>query len=279
MTGLVIALTVVVALLGLLVVGLLRSHAEILRALHDLGVNLDDGAEAPGTFRARVDENRPRPGIDEAIRPTEGPASLGRGSDLLGVTPGGDAVAVAVGSAPGLTLVAFLSSGCLTCEEFWRAFAREEGRRPGGLSADVVIVTHGPEQESPARVLDLAPPGVTTVMSSEAFDDYGVAVAPYFVLVDGPDQSVVGEGVAQSWLQLDGLLAKVAADAGVAAGGRRTRREVLGGRARARRADDELRAAGIGPGHPSLHPEVRLAGTAADPDPRSDAESPTEPPA
>ena len=32
---------VVLALLALLVAGLLRSHAEILRALHELGANLD----------------------------------------------------------------------------------------------------------------------------------------------------------------------------------------------------------------------------------------------
>ena len=55
MNVVVATLVVVVALLALLVVGLLRSHAEILRALHDLGVNLDPD-EPDGTFSAR----RPR---------------------------------------------------------------------------------------------------------------------------------------------------------------------------------------------------------------------------
>jgi hypothetical protein len=41
MTVAVALLGVVVALLAVLVVSLLRSHAEILRALHDLGVDLD----------------------------------------------------------------------------------------------------------------------------------------------------------------------------------------------------------------------------------------------
>ncbi|MEX1008507.1 MAG: hypothetical protein WD271_11755 [Acidimicrobiia bacterium] len=41
MAVLVTLLGVVIALLGLLVAGLLRSHAEVLRALHDLGVDLD----------------------------------------------------------------------------------------------------------------------------------------------------------------------------------------------------------------------------------------------
>ena len=44
MTVLVALQGVVILLLAVLVVGLLRSHAEILRALHDLGVNLEDGA-------------------------------------------------------------------------------------------------------------------------------------------------------------------------------------------------------------------------------------------
>ena len=268
MTGVVIALCVVVGLLGLLVVGLLRSHAEILRALHDLGVNLEDGTTSGArVFRASDARDaydtegglaRPRPGIEEAVRPTDSPESLGRGADLMGVTPSGDAVAVAVGTSPGLTLVAFLSSGCLTCEEFWRAFGRREHRRPGGLDARVVIATHGPDQESPARVADLAPAEVTTVMSSEAYDDYGVPISPYFVLVEGPDQRIVGEGAAASWVQLDGLLAKAAADAGLAGNGVASRRALLGGRARARRVDDELEAAGIGPGHSSLYPEVQL---------------------
>jgi hypothetical protein len=40
-TASVVGLTVAVALLGLLVAGLLRAHAEVLRALHQLGVDLD----------------------------------------------------------------------------------------------------------------------------------------------------------------------------------------------------------------------------------------------
>ncbi len=44
MAVLVALFAVVLALLALLVAGLLRSHAEILRALHQLGVNMDPGA-------------------------------------------------------------------------------------------------------------------------------------------------------------------------------------------------------------------------------------------
>ncbi len=41
MTALVVVEAVAIALLSLLVAGLLRSHAEILRSLHDFGVDLD----------------------------------------------------------------------------------------------------------------------------------------------------------------------------------------------------------------------------------------------
>ncbi len=52
----------------------------------------------------------------------------------------------------------------------------------------------------------LAPPAIPTVMSSEAWDDFGVPVAPYFILVDGPTGSVVGEGAATSWPHVRELL-------------------------------------------------------------------------
>ena len=88
MTALVVTLAVVVALLVVLVAGLLRSHAEILRTLHDagLGHDPDAGADADGA-----------PGAAPAARPatpTSGPSP--EASDLAGVTPDGDAVAVGV---------------------------------------------------------------------------------------------------------------------------------------------------------------------------------------
>ena len=42
MVALVIVSTFVVLLLGILVAGLLRSHADILRSLHELGVGVGD---------------------------------------------------------------------------------------------------------------------------------------------------------------------------------------------------------------------------------------------
>ena len=46
------------------------------------------------------------------------------------------------------------------------------------------------------------------------------------------------------------------ADRGIVASSGRTRRELLGGAARAARVDRTLAEAGIGPGDPSLYPRV-----------------------
>ena len=57
MVALAIVLCAVVALLAVLVAGLLRSHADILKALHDLGVGVGDPARrVPATRHARPGE-------------------------------------------------------------------------------------------------------------------------------------------------------------------------------------------------------------------------------
>jgi hypothetical protein len=171
---------------------------------------------------------------------------------VVGVSPEGDGVAVAVTAIRTPTLIAFLSSGCATCLDFWEAFTQEANRSIGGAGSQLVIVTKGAEAESPSAVAKLVPDGVVCVMSDHAFEDYGVPVAPYFVLVDATG-AVVGEGVAPSFDQLRSLLDKAVADRA----GRRTRRELLRGRQRAARIDRELADAGITPGHPSLHGDPR----------------------
>src|SRR4051812_3574463 len=103
MVVLVTLLGVAVGLLALLVAGLLRSHAEILRALHELGLDLDPAA-APSL------PPRSRPGVS------------GRVVDVDGTDPDGAPLVLAVGNVEHATLLAFLSSTCLTCREFWDAF-------------------------------------------------------------------------------------------------------------------------------------------------------------
>lgn len=259
MTAVVVVLTVVVVVLALLVVGLLRSHAEILRALHELGVNVEDGgvqtfaATSPSTLAAAPPAAPAPPetgspaGVPESVTQRGLPSAV----DVVGVTPEGDAAMVGVSGDGRRTLLAFLSSGCTTCEGFWDALADPSNRAVGELGANVVVVTRGADSESPAAVADMTSEGLTTVMSTEAWDDYSVPVSPYFVLVDGTSDEVIGEGAAGGWDQLTQLMSRAVADG--AMGTRRSRRELLRGRDRSADADEALLAAGIEPGDPSLY--------------------------
>jgi len=242
-TAVIVALTMVLAVLALLVVGLLRSHAEILRALHELGVG-EDGTASTGT---RSPSFQVRPGVSL-------PRGEGQGGveDVAGVDPWGDPTTIAVAGASHRTLLAFLSSGCLTCQGFWEAFA-EPARL--GLRGDVrpVIVVKDPAHESASRIQDLAPDAVPVIASGRAWEAYAIPVAPYFVLVDGPTERVLGEGAAATWEQVRNLLNQALDDLGATeaspvARGRRPAAVRLD-----ERAEAELREAGITPGHPSLH--------------------------
>jgi hypothetical protein len=221
MTAIVAVETVLLVLLVVLVAGLLRSHAEILRRLGQAG----DPAQVPASPRTRA----PRTGA--ALMP----------APVTGSTPHGDAVALSFdGTASRPTLLAFLTSGCSTCAGFWETLA--EPRLPPGV--ETVIVTHGAERERPVRLRALAPDRIPVVMSSEAWEDYGVPGAPYFVLVDG---IVRGEGVATTWQALASLVGDAIED-------QHDAESVDAGSRRARRVDETLAAAGIGPDHPSLYP-------------------------
>ncbi|MEJ7584219.1 MAG: hypothetical protein WKF43_09060 [Acidimicrobiales bacterium] len=143
------------------------------------------------------------------------------------------------------TLLAFLSSTCLTCQRFWDAFARPADL---GLAPDVrlVIVTKGVDQESPARIADLAPPGVPLVMSDEAWTAYDVPGSPYFMLIDGPSGRARGEGTGIDWPQVRNLLAQVADDDIFAEELERRRvSKPAADDERERRVDAELLAAGV----------------------------------
>jgi hypothetical protein len=225
--ALVVAEGIAVALLAVLVAGLLRSHAEILRALHDLGASLDPDQRPPGPVDVDL---QVRPGVTRP-RGVTTPAY-----DVSGATPDGDAVALGLVGAPEPTLLAFLSSGCATCASFWSALAADAV--PGG--ARVVIVAKDAAEESPSRLRELAPASVPVVLSTQAWEDYAVPASPYFVLVDGPAGRVVGEGSATTWPQVADLIRQADDDAG--SGGTREARD-----------DADLLAAGIGPGHPSLY--------------------------
>lgn len=260
MLTLVILLGLVVAVLGVLVVGLLRSHAEILRRLHELGAGVyeEDEAATEGGVTAPIElterpEIRTRDGVPD---PRE--LTTATGHDVSGVTPLGNAKAVGVVGAEHSTLLAFLSSGCGTCGDFWRAFARGDADALPGRDTRLVVVTKSPDEESISAVRELAAGDHATLMSSNAFDDYGVPVSPYFILVDGPSGQVVGEGAAGSWSQVANLLRQAAADAGITTEGtpRLGAKRARAGDEREARADADLLSAGIVPGHTSLYPEA-----------------------
>jgi hypothetical protein len=240
MVVLVVIEGVAVALLGVLVAGLLRTHADILRSLHRLEIADRPVAISLSEARGAEPDLRLRPGVPRPRGVTK------PGFDVAGTTPTGDAVQIGVVGAGESTVLAFLSSGCQTCAEFWRAFATGAVAVPGG--GRLVIVTKGPDEESPASIQSLAPPAATTVMSTAAWADYRVRVVPYFVYVHGPSGEVVGEGAAGSWAQISSLLEQALVDGGLL--------ERVGANSDDRhgRIDAELMAAGIHPGHPSLYP-------------------------
>jgi hypothetical protein len=252
MAAVAVALALVLAILGVLVVGLLRSHADILRALHDLGVNIEDGSPAPARRPSAVSHHAPVRTAD-GVAPPRGDGPLGAAADLTGTLPRGGSARVAVLGVDHPTLLAFLSTGCGTCGTFWDALREGVTVLPDPATR-VVVVTNGPDAESPAAVADVAPPGIVTLMSDQAWDDYGVPVSPFFALVDGPSGRVIGEGSGTTWEQVVELLGKAVADAEVVSVPERPLTR-MSGQDRADRVDRELRAAGIEPGDPSLYPD------------------------
>ncbi|MDQ3877258.1 MAG: hypothetical protein M3290_02745 [Actinomycetota bacterium] len=223
MSVLVTVETVLVILMLVLVAGLLRSHAEILRRL-EMTV-------------ARPPSNGPD------ITPRRDPGAPA--PDISGETPDRGSLGLSMIGAD--TLVAFLSSGCTTCRGFWDAL--KAGTATGLHDVRLVIVTRDASLESPTKIEELAPRDIPVVMSSTAWDDYEVPMSPYFVLVNGATGTIAGEGTAQTWPQVLSLVRDALADERHAApGGPSAEPENRPGR-----ADTELLAAGIGPDHPSLY--------------------------
>ncbi len=196
LTALVIVETIVLALLAVVVVSLLRSHAELLRRLPAP----DDEQEHHAHGAAMPIERAPT--LSSSIPAPKRQAS--EAHDIVGTTLGGDQVVVSVASGSD-TLFAFLSTGCLTCQTFWDGL-RPGVRRPMPGDARVIVVVKDPAFESPSKLAALAPPDVPVIQSSQAWEDFGVQMSPYFCFVDGRSGSVRSEGAAMSWEQVSSLL-------------------------------------------------------------------------
>ena len=218
MEALIVIEGVVILLLAVLVAGLLRSHAEILRQLDALG-----GGEPH----------------EAHISPPRRLARNGATTVISGSTPTGGATTISLAGSRGHTLLAFLSTTCTACGAFWKDDVPSlSGIRP-------VMITKGAEAESPAAVAKLMNPAVSTLMSTEAWESFAVPATPYFVLVDNTGGQIVGEGSAPTWAQVEDMMRRAIADD----------RHSLRRSTSERKADvdEELAAAGIDPGDPRLY--------------------------
>lgn len=222
MTAVIVIEGVVILLLLVLVAGLLKSHADILRQLHQLGASVDN----PGV-----------PTPPRSVGFGEAPAYEIIGTDLAGADR---AISLRNGRSP--TLLAFLSSGCATCRTFWEELHKDP--RPPIPGTRIVVVTRGTAAESPGKLKELAPENLTLIMSDADWDRFRVPVTPYFLLVD-ENARIIGEGSARDWEHLLSLLRQSLSDPTDP-----TRLDTDG---REEFTDSRLRRSGVRPGDESLY--------------------------
>lgn len=219
MTYVLIADTLLLALVAVIVVGILRAFGE-------LRIQVQLRNEHPANISP----------------PERGEATLA--PVISGETLDRDPQVIAFGGGRPNTLLAFLSSGCLVCHGFWDDLKNDTVPPIPGVGR-VVVITKGLHEESPSKLnaLKAADEVVLTLSSSQAWSDYSVPGAPYFIYIDGSRGTIVGEGSATQWDQIRSLIVDSQAD----------EQAVTRITTRVHREDDALAAAGISLGHPSLH--------------------------
>lgn len=201
MTALVAVETLLLALVVLLMLGLLRSHAEILRRVHAPDGHAHESA-AEDEELAAASEYAVRPKLTDPV-------------DIEGEDLYRRRMTVPVASSGQPHLLAFLSGGCSVCEAIWDELQNYEDL-PLPNKATVVLVAKGRNEESISRLRRLMPPYLTVVLSSKAWEDYRVPGSPYFVYV-GESGSIEGEGSARSWSRAMSLLEDAIGDARIEA--------------------------------------------------------------
>ncbi|MEX2654244.1 MAG: hypothetical protein WD532_04345 [Acidimicrobiia bacterium] len=229
MLTLVIIEGIVILLLTVLVAGLLRSHADILRTLDRMGAG--EGT-SPG-------------GGGMALGPTRRSTDTVPTDAITGLTLDGQSRSIALTGTRGYVLAAFLSSGCSTCRPFWSSFDRELDLPHPDIRT--VIVTKDAAEESTSELKTLAPRDLPVVMSSETWDAFRVPGTPYFQLIDAADGSVLGEGSAANWGRLLEMIRRAIGDEQAPGTMRRNTSQRLVD------SDEELRRAGIDPGDEALY--------------------------
>jgi hypothetical protein len=236
MLALVVLETILLAVLTVLVAGLLRAYATVLRRLHAL----DGGAAAPSGPQNFALDPLPAPAPRE---------SWTERHDIAGITVGGEVASTRVVGVDHDTVLLFLSSGCASCEVFW-----DELSRPVALPAEtrLVVVAQGEDVESPATLAALAAPHLDVLMSTQAWRDYEVPGSPHVVFIEGRTGRVRGEGTGQSWSQVAQMLARATGDVTLIDGRPRAAKPDRDAEVEAQ-VDRELMAAGIMPGDPRLY--------------------------
>ena len=197
LTALVIVETIVVCLLAVVVVSLLRSHAELLRRL-----------PAPEDEQEHHAHGAAMPIESAPAMPSSLPAPKRRASearDVAGTTLGGDQVVVSAASGTD-TLFAFLSSGCLTCQTFWdglrpgvaRADAGRRARRRGGQGSGLRVAVEARDARAARRAGGAVLAGVGGLR--------GADVAVLLLRGRARRATVRSEGAAMRWDQVSSLL-------------------------------------------------------------------------
>jgi hypothetical protein len=253
MLAAVIAEGVAIALLAVLVLGLLRSHALILKALHELGAGLELEKDA-APVRDSASPGPVHVDLESGVVPNARPTSS-RAADIVGTTLDGRERTIMVSGSGQRTLLAFLTSGCSVCQTFWEEF-RGSVDVPG--QSRLAVVAKGPEEESITTLRQLAGDSIEVVQSSAGWTDYGIPGSPYFVFVE--DGVITGEGSSTTWPQVRDLMTQAVSDSAEArAAAGRTGPGLVGDdlvdrgeRDSLPRMDRELLASGIHPGHSSL---------------------------
>jgi hypothetical protein len=177
-TAVVVAEAVAIAILSLLISGLLRTQTRIVEALRQLQA-------------AREATPATRHGWDGV------PTLAAVAPEVSGVDLDGRPVRLATDRR---RVLAFLTSGCSSCGWWWQQLAAAGSAMVTGL----VVVTPDPGSDAPDDIRALWRPGLAVVMSSGAWEAYGVRSGSTFVVVD--DGRIVAAGSAGDWDALAALL-------------------------------------------------------------------------
>jgi len=235
MTVLVALETILLVVLTVLVAGLLRAYATVLRRLHEL----DGGRADSGPKQFQLD----------TVAPPVPRADWTEGHDIAGETIAGEIATTRVVGVEHDSVLLFLSSGCESCAVFWRELGSSAALPD---NTRLVVVTQGEEFESRATLADLAAPGLDVLMSTPAWRDYEVPGSPHVVFVEGRTGRVRGEGTGQSWAQVAQMLARASGDTAFLGAASRAPKPDRDAQVEAE-VDRELMAAGILPGDPRLY--------------------------